>query len=158
MKKYWTILLFSLLMTGCNSSLIPQNLASKLIQAPEVRGVQLKSFSIEQQSVVFDVAIFNPNIFPLPISGLRGDLKLNEVAVGSMAATSTKSLAANTTQVVTLPLQLSTAAFMNAAKTALSTRKASYSFNGGIETSVGTLPFTKKGDLSLTEIVTALLP
>ncbi|MEH6442867.1 MAG: LEA type 2 family protein [Oceanospirillaceae bacterium] len=158
MKKYLGIFLISIFLFGCNTNVIKQDLVSKLVAAPEVRGVQLKSFSAKEQSVVFDVSLYNPNVFPLPISGLSGDFKLNKLSVGSMAAKSDTSLAAKKTQTVTLPIQLNTAAFLNAAKTALSTQQANYSFNGGIETSAGKLPFSKTGDVSLSAIISALLP
>ena len=104
------------------------------------------------------MSLYNPNIFPLPVSGLSGDFKLNQVAVGSMAAKSDSNLGAQKEQVVTLPIQLNTDAFLNAAKKALSTQKANYSFNGGVETSAGKLPFTKEGNVSLSDLVSALLP
>jgi LEA14-like dessication related protein len=158
MKKYLGTFLLSIFLLGCNTNVINQDLVSNLVQAPEVRNVQLKSFSVKDQSVVFDVSLYNPNIFPLPVSGLSGDFKLNQVAVGSMAAKSDSNLGAQKEQVVTLPIQLNTDAFLNAAKKALSTQKANYSFNGGVETSAGKLPFTKEGNVSLSDLVSALLP
>ncbi|MFT5708793.1 MAG: LEA14-like dessication related protein [Oceanospirillaceae bacterium] len=158
MKKYLGIILISIFLLGCNTNVIKQDFVSQLITAPEIRGVQLKTFSVEEQSVVFDVSLYNPNPFPLPISGLNGDFQLNQISVGSMAAKSDKSLGAQKTQTITLPIQLNTAAFMNAAKKALSTQKASYRFNGGVETPAGKLPFSKTGNVSLSDIISALLP
>ena len=101
MKKYLAILFLPLFLAGCNSSLVKQ-----LVAAPEVKSIKLKSFSVKDNSVVFDVSVYNPNIYPLPISGLNGNFKLNQISVGSMAATTDKSLAGQQTQVVTLPVSL----------------------------------------------------
>jgi LEA14-like dessication related protein len=158
MNKTLGTILLSILLLGCNPNLIKQDLISQLVSAPEIKGIQLKSFSVEDQSVVFDLSVYNPNVFPLPISGLSGDFKLNQVVIGALAATSDKNLAAQQTQTVTLPIQLNTNAFISGAKSALSTQQAKYSFNGGIETSAGTLPFSKTGNLSLSDIMAALLP
>ncbi len=152
MKKYLSIIFISLFLVGCNSSLVKQ-----LVAAPEIKGIKLKSFSVEQQSVVFDVSVYNPNIYPLPISGINGDFKLNQVSIGSLAAKSDKSLAAQQTQVVTLPIKLSTSAFKQAAKNAISTRKTDYSFNGAIDTSVGKVPVSKTGSISVADLLSALV-
>jgi len=158
MKKYLGVILLSLALFGCNSNVISEKLVSNLIKAPQVKDVSLQSFSIEDKSVVFDVSLYNPNIFPLPVSGLSGDFILNDIAIGSMAAKSDKILAASETQVVTLPIKLNTQGFIDAAKRAFTTQKASYQFNGGIKTTAGTLPFSKQGDLSVKDLMSSLLP
>lgn len=158
MKKYLAMLLATLVLAGCNSSAIKSDLVKSLISAPEVRGIQLTSFSAKEQKVVFAVDLYNPNIYPLPVSGLSGDFQLNQVAVGSMAAKSERSLPAKATQSITLPIQLNTKALGDAAKRALTTREAKYSFNGSVETSVGNLPVTKQGEISVSDILSALLP
>ena len=152
MKKYLAILLLPLILAGCNSSIVKQ-----LVAAPEVKSIKLKSFSVKDQSVVFDVSVYNPNIYPLPISGLNGDFKLNKVSVGSMAATSDKSLAGQQTQVVTLPIKLNTDAFKKAAKSAIAARQTNYSFNGAIDTSIGQVPVSKTGSVSVADLLSALI-
>ena len=158
MIKYLGIAKISITLLGCNTNVIRESVVSQLVKTPQIINVALKSFSVKEQSAVFDVSLYNPNIFPLPVSGISGNIKLNGVAIGSMAAKSDKMLAANTTQVVTLPIQLNTNGFVSAAKKAFSTQQAKYSFSGEIDTSAGTLPFSKQGDLSLRDIISALLP
>ena len=158
MKKYLVTILISLSLFGCNNNVISDNLVKNLIQPPEVRGVSLQALSVKDKSVVFDVSLYNPNIFPLPISGISGDFKLNNIAIGSLSATSDKMLAAQTTQIVTLPIQLNSSGFVTAAKRAFSTQKADYSVNGAIKTSVATIPFSKQGVLAVSDLISALLP
>ncbi len=152
MKKLFTIILISLSLVACNSELIKQ-----LVEAPQVRGIQLKSFSIENKQAVFDVQLYNPNPFSLPISELNGDFKLNQLLIGSIAAESQQSLAANATQTVSFPISLDPNALIAAAKNVLSTQKANYNFNGGVTTPVGTLPLSTKGELSVQDMLSALI-
>lgn len=152
MKRLFTILIMSLALFGCGADMIKQ-----LVDAPQVRGIQLKSFSAVDKRAVFDVALFNPNAFPLPISGLSGGLQLNDLTIGSIDAKSDSSLPAQTVQTVTIPISLDPDAFFKAAKSVLTQRKASYEFNGGVTTSVGTVPLSSSGDFSVQDIISALL-
>ncbi|MFW5449964.1 MAG: LEA type 2 family protein [Methylophagaceae bacterium] len=152
MKKLFTIILLSLNLVACNSELIKQ-----LVEVPQVRGIQLTSFSVEHKQAVFDVQLYNPNPFSLPISELNGDFKLNQLLIGSIAAESQQSLAANATQTVTFPISLDPNALVDAARSVFSTQKANYNFNGGITTPVGKLPFSTKGELSIKDVLSALI-
>ena len=152
MKKLASLLFFILALSACNSNMIQQ-----FVDTPQVKNVQLKSFSAKENSVVFEVDLFNPNAFPLPLSGLSGDMHLNGLSIGSLDASSDKSLAANSTQTVLVPMKLDTNALLEAAKSVFTKRKAEYSFNGGVKTSVGKIPFSKSGDLSVQEILKAAL-
>ncbi len=152
MKKILIMLLMTIGLLGCSSEMIQQ-----FVDAPQVKNVQLKSFSAENKSVVFEVDLFNPNAFPLPLSGLSGAMSLNDHAIGSLSASSDQSLAANATQTVTVPVQLDANAFLEAAKTVLTQRQAKYNFNGGVNTSIGKVPFSTSGDLSIKEIISTLL-
>ena len=127
------------------------------MQAPQVKGVQLKSFSAKDKSVVFDVDLYNPNSFTLPISGLSGDMVLNQLTIGSLEAESDQNLAALSTQTVSVPIALDTNALIEAAKSMLTNRQANYKFNGGVKTPVGKIPFSKSGELSVTEIISTFL-
>jgi LEA14-like dessication related protein len=153
MKKLFTILFLSLSLMACNSGLI-----NTLVESPEIKGIQLKSFSIADKRVIFDINLYNPNPFPLPISSLNGNFKLNQLAIGSIAAETEESLAAQTTQIVTLPISFDTDALIDAAQSVFSKQEANYHFSGGIDTAVGQLPFSKKGALSVTDVIKALLP
>ena len=156
MKKLLATMLCSLFLVGCNSGLVQQDIVKQLISAPEVKGISLKSFSAKDQSVVFDVDLYNPNLFPLPISGLSGDFQLNQVSVGSVAAKSEGNLAAQATQTVTLPIKLNSDALSSAAQQALGSGQVNYSFNGGVATSAGEVPVSKSGKLSIADLTKAL--
>jgi len=158
MKKHLVVVLLSVFLLGCNTNVINQDLVSNLVQTPQIKDIELKSFSAQEESVVFDVSLYNPNVFPLPISQLNGDFKLNDLSIGSIAATSDETLGAQSTQVVSLPIKLSSSALISSAKSAFSTQKANYNLSGEIETSAGKLPLAKEGSLSVSDVVSALLP
>lgn len=151
MKKILTVLLVSIILSGCSS------MVKELMQAPQVKSVQLKSFSASEKSVVFDVDLYNPNSFTLPISGLSGDMMLNQLVIGSLEAESDQNLAAHSTQTVTVPIALDTNALLKAAQSVLTSRQAQYNFNGGVKTPVGKVPFSKSGELSVQEIISSFL-
>ena len=152
MKKLFTALVMVIGLLGCSADMI-----KSLVDMPQVRGVQLKSFSAADKRAVFEVALFNPNPFPLPISGLSGAISLNQLAIGSIDAQSDTSLAANAVQAVMIPISLDPNAFVEAAKSVFMQRKASYQFNGGVNTSLGKVPFSTSGDLSVQDILSTLL-
>jgi len=151
MKKLLTVLIMAMTLSGCAS------MVQELMQAPQVKGVQLKSFSAKDKSIVFDVDLYNPNSFALPISGLSGDMMLNQLEVGSIEAESDQNLAALSTQTVTVPIALDTNALIEAAQSVLTKRQANYNFNGGVKTPVGKIPFSKSGELSAQEILSTFL-
>lgn len=152
MKKIITIILLSLSLLGCSAEMI-----QKFVEAPQVKNVQLKSFSAKDKTVVFEVDLFNPNPFTLPLSGLSGSMSLNGLAIGSLEASSDQSLASQATQTLTVPVQLDTDALLEAAKSVFTKRQAKYNFSGGVETSVGQIPFSTSGDLSVQEIISSLI-
>jgi hypothetical protein len=76
--------------------------------------------------------------------------------IGSIDAETDQSLAAHSTQLVTLPIMLNADDLIKAAKSVLNRRKAEYTFNGGFMTSVGQIPFSKKGSLSMRDLISAL--
>ena len=150
MKKKLLLLVLSISLVGCGSGII-----KAFVDTPEVKGVELKSFSAKNKQAVFEVALYNPNNFSLPISGMNGDIVLNQLTIGSLDAESDQHLAALSTQLVTLPILLNTDALVKAVKSVLNQRQAQYTFNGGLMTSVGKIPFSKKGDLSMKDLISA---
>ena len=153
MKRIVFFILLSLGLTGCQSGII-----EKVVKAPEVKSVQLKSFSAQNKTVVFDVGLFNPNAFSLPIDGFDGAVKLNSFDVGKFAAKTDTSLPAKEVQTITLPITLDAEAFGRAARSVLSDGQALYNFKGGVDTSVGKVPFSQDGELSMQEIIKTLMP
>jgi LEA14-like dessication related protein len=153
MTRQFFILLLSLSLFGCNSSYI-----NDFIATPEIKNIQLSHFSAQERTAVFNVSLYNPNPFPLPLSGLSADIALNNLNIGSLEAKSDQNLAAYDTQDITLPLSLNPDSLLNAAQSVLLQGKASYIFTGEIHTSLGRVPFTKKGELSAQEIIGSLLP
>jgi len=150
MKKILVLLLLSLSLLGCGTGLI-----KAFVEAPQLKGIELKSFSAKNKQAIFEVALYNPNAFSLPISGMNGDIVLNQLNIGSIDAKRDQSLAAHTTQLVTLPIMLNADALVKAAKRVLSQRQAQYTFNGGVMTSAGQIPISKKGDLSMKDLISA---
>ncbi len=150
-KNLAFILVVVISLFGCNS------MVKELMQAPQIKNVQLKKFSAKDKSIVFDVDIYNPNSFTLPISGLSGYMVLNQKTIGSLDAESNQSLAALSTQTFSVPIKLDTNALIEAAGSVLTNRQAIYNFNGGVKTPVGKIPFSKSGELSVTEIISTIL-
>lgn len=150
MKKILSIFLFSIFLMGCGTDLVKE-----FVDTPQVKGVELKSFSAKNKQAVFEVALYNPNSFSLPISGLNGDIVLNKLTIGNIDAESDQSLAAHATQSVTLPIMLDTDALAKAAKSVLNLRQAQYIFNGRVSTSAGQIPISKKGNLSVQDLISA---
>ena len=140
------IILFTLL--GCGTGIIKE-----FVDTPQVKGIELKSFSIQNKRATFEVALYNPNAFSLPISGLSGNIKLNQRAIGKIDADTDQQLAAHATQTFTLPIMLNPDILINAAKSMITQGQAKYSFNGNIKTSVGQIPFSKKGSLSMNDLI-----
>ena len=155
MTRRFFILLLSLSLFGCNSSYI-----NELVATPEIKNIQLSHFSVQDRKAIFNVSLYNPNPFPLPISAIAGDIALNSLTIGSLEAKSDQNLTAYGTQDITLPLSLSLApdALLDAAQSVLLQGKASYTFNGDVQTSIGRVPFTKEGELSAKEIMGSMLP
>lgn len=157
MKKQLGIALFSLFLAGCNGSLVKQDIVKQLIKAPEVRDISLNSFSAQDQRVSFDIDLYNPNLFSLPVSGVSGDFQLNSMPVGSVAAQFEEHLAAQSSQTVTLPIKLNTDALGAAIRKALMTGRAAYTFNGGVSSSVAEVPVSKTGELSIADLTKMFL-
>jgi len=152
MTRRLFILLLTFNLFGCDSGLVKEFVAT-----PEIKNIQLSHFSVEDRQAIFDISLYNPNPFPLPITGMAGDIELNNVHIGSLAARSDKHLAAYDTQTVTLPLSLDPSALSNAAQSVLFKGKADYNFKGQLDTSVGSVPFTKAGELSAKDILSSLM-
>ena len=148
MNKFVLLFLLSFSLVGCGTDLI-----KAFVDIPQIKGIELKSFSVKDKQALFEVALYNPNAFSLPISGVTGDIVLNQMAIGSIEAGSDQSLAAHATQLVAVPIMLDPDLLIKAAKSVLNLRQAEYTFNGGIMTSMGQIPFSKKGDLSVQDLI-----
>ena len=153
MTRRFFILLLSLSLFGCNFSYI-----NELVAIPEIKNIQLSHFSVQDRKAIFNVSLYNPNPFPLPISAIAGDIALNSLTIGSLEAKSDQNLTAYGTQDITLPLSLNPDALLDAAQSVLLQGKASYTFNGDVQTSIGRVPFTKEGVLSAKEVMGSMLP
>ena len=151
-KRIGMMILLAVNLTAC------QSVIEKVVKAPEVKSIQLKSFSIQDKTMVFDVGLFNPNAFTLPVDGFNGSIRLNGLDIGKFSAKTDTRLAAQKTQMITLPITLDAEAFGRAARSVLEKRQALYNFKGGVDTSVGQVPFSKDGELSVQDIITSLLP
>ena len=150
MNKFVLLFFLSFSLVGCGTDLI-----KAFVDTPQVKGIALKSFSVEDKQALFEVALYNPNAFSLPISGVTGDIILNQMAIGSIDAGSDQILAAHATQLVAVPIMLDPDLLIKAAKSVLNLRQAQYTLNGGIMTSMGQIPFSKKGDLSVQDLINA---
>ena len=153
MTKTITILLFFL-------SLLPFSSANAIdmdaIQTPQIRMIKLISFSLEQESAVFEVDVYNPNEFKLPVRELTGSVHLNNLLVATLEASSKKSLAALSTQTFTVPIKVMTDATVQSANAVMLTGIADYEFSGYMMTPVGEIPLSKSGRLTSEQVLTFL--
>lgn len=77
--------------------------------------------------------------------------------IGSVDAENDQSLLAHTTQLVAVPISLDTHRLVNAVKTVLIQGQAHYSFDGHVKTSMAQIPFSKEGELSVEDLISAFL-
>lgn len=152
MKKLFTLLLVSISFIGLSYA----DIFSEAIQMPEVKNIQLKSFSPEENSAVFVVDVYNPNAFKLPVREIYGDMHLNDHHVADVEANSKRSLAAHATETFTVPIEAMPNGLVNAATSILTIGVAKYSFKGNMMTPVGEIPLLEEGELT-TEQIMALL-
>jgi len=153
MTKILSYLLILFTLLGCSVDNI-KHLASN----PELKSIRLESFSPAENQITFELAVYNPNLFDIPISGIEGNITLNQIAIGKFIANNTeRSLKARSTQSIIVPLKLNPDATMKAVKNALFKRTLNYTLAGTVDTSTGTIPFIKKGKLSVQNILSSFL-
>lgn len=150
--RRFPILFLFLSLFGCNSAYI-----NELVATPEIKNIQLSHFSVQDRTAIFNVSLYNPNPFPLPISAIAGDIAINTLTIGSLEAKSNQSLAAFGTQDITLPLSLNPDRLLNAVQSVLLRGEANYTFKGKLQTSLGPVPFAKEGALSVKKMMGSML-
>jgi LEA14-like dessication related protein len=126
------------------------------MQRPQIQDIKLISFSAEKEMAVFEIMVYNPNDFKVPVRELSGDLYLNEQHVSNMEANSKKSLAPLSTQTFTVPIVVNRDAVMASANEIIITGIAQYRFKGYMMTPVGELPITESGRLTTAQVLTFL--
>lgn len=141
------ILILIASLSGCTA------LLKQFIETPKIKSIGLKSFSASRQTAEFEIALYNPNTFSIPLSGINGKIKINGLNIGSVDVKNTHSLAAHSTQKITLPLQLDHRALLPALKRIFSRHRASYDLKGQVHTSLGSIPFTKQDELTVEQLI-----
>lgn len=123
---------------------------------PEIQAIKLKQFSPELNSAIFEVEVYNPNSFKLPVKELSGDILLSHNKVAELSANSKKSLAAQSTQLFTVPVSVNVDNLLLSIDTVLKSGIAHYQFQGYMMTPVGELPIEQHGELSNEQILILL--
>jgi LEA14-like dessication related protein len=123
------------------------------IQYPQIQNIKLISFSADKETAVFEVEVYNPNDFKLPVRELSGDIYLNDQHVSNLEANSKKSLAPLSTQTFTVPIVVNSDAVMTSANDIMLTGIAEYRFKGYMMTPVGELPIAESGRLTADQIL-----
>jgi hypothetical protein len=149
MKKYLILVLTLLLPINSSAAMFD----AENTKLPQIKRIELISFSPENQSAVFDVDVYNPNDFKLPVRELTGEVHLNEQHVASLQATSKSSLAALSTQTFKVPISVKPDAMLLSAQQILLSGRAEYLFKGYMMTPVGELPIQHQGQLDSQQIV-----
>lgn len=150
MKKLFVVV-WMLISFASHAGILDQD-----IIMPEIQTVTLKQFSAELNSAVFDVEVYNPNTFKLPVKELSGDILLSQHKVAELSANSKKSLAAQSTQLFTVPVSINVANLLLSIDTVLKSGVAHYQFKGYMMTPVGELPIEQHGELSNEQILVLL--
>jgi len=151
MKNIFALSLMLLTLSGCSSSLV-----KSFVQTPQLKDTQLNSFSASDKQASFDAAIYNPNLFDIPVTTLNGEIKLNQVSVGRISATNpNNTLKSRETQTITIPIKLDTTNFMSITKSALFQGGIKYHFIGTVGTSIAPIPIIKEGELSAKDLVSS---
>jgi len=57
----------------------------------KTKGIQLESFSPAENQIIFDLAVYTPNLFDIPISGIEDNITLNPIAIGNFVANNTEN-------------------------------------------------------------------
>jgi len=153
MKRFFIIAL-TLMLVPFNS--MASMFDAENTQIPQIKRIQLVSFSAENHSAIFDVDVYNPNEFKLPVRELSGKVHLNKQHVASLEATSKASLAALSTQTFKVPISVKPNAIITAANQILLSGQAHYHFKGYMMTPVGELPIEHQGQLDSQQIVLLL--
>jgi LEA14-like dessication related protein len=115
-----------------------------IFPVPKIPNVQFESprianLTFSGATVEFPLTITNRNSFPLPISGLAGDLKVAGANVGTLSTGDLGMLEGGATRQVTLPLQINFARAASAA-TALRSGNAQVSLSGRLTSGSGNVP------------------
>ena len=85
------------------------------MQYPQIQNIKLISFSAEKETAVFEVQVYNPNDFKVPVREVSGDIYLNEQHVSNLEANSKKSLVPLSPQTFTVPIVVNSDAVMTSA-------------------------------------------
>jgi LEA14-like dessication related protein len=152
MSKLLAIFLMSIsIIVSSNADILEDS-----VLTPEIRSIKLNSFSAEENHAVFDVEVYNPNAFKLPVRELYGDIHLNQYNIADIEASSKQSLGAHATQMFTVPVEVNPDALMNAAAAVMIQGLAKYSFKGYVMTPVGEMPITQAGELNTEQVIELL--
>lgn len=150
MKKLFVVVLL-LMNVVSHAGILDQD-----IIMPEIQTITLKQFSPELNSAIFEVEVYNPNTFKLPVKELSGDILLSHNKVAKLSANSKKSLAAQSTQLFTVPVNVDLDNLLIAIDTVLKSGVAHYQFQGYMMTPVGELPIEQHGELTNEQILILL--
>lgn len=152
MRKLFTIVFIVLnFMTYSNAEVLPDS-----VLPPEVVNIELKSFTAEENRAIFDISLYNPNDFKIPVREVYGDIYLNEKTIANIEALSKKSLGAYDTQIFTVPVLVKPDELLNASTNVMMTGLANYRFKGYMMSPVGEIPVEHEGQLTKEQLISLL--
>lgn len=141
-------LIMSLFLTSCATLK-----KSGLVKNPTIKKITIESFSLEKGEVILALNVFNPNGFSIPVTGLDFDLSLNAKALGTIKNDNKFDLPANKLAQVSLPIQINTAQTMAILGRLIFQKKVSYKVTGKIKTAFMSIPYTKKNEILVSELL-----
>lgn len=126
---------------------------------PKLPNVSLKSISISEFSLAgasleLNVAMKNPNVFPVQFDGLDYDIKLSDISVANGNAEALKSIEKNGETDLKIPVNIGFLDLGTSVYQALKNSSVSYTITGHLKSKVAdgkimSFPFQKSGQVSI---------
>jgi len=137
------ILSFSLLLVLLSGCATMQEMAEKTFEKPKlsIEHTKVQSLSFEDITLLFDVAVENPNLYALDLAGLTYDFKLNDNQFLQGEQNSGISIAAEDKSVIQLPLTLNYQNIYNTISSLKDKDKTNYALNLEIGMNIPVLGF-----------------
>lgn len=126
---------------------------ASVVERPKISidNVELGKISFKQSSAVFTLNVENPNRFPIYLSGIEYALKLNGTPVADGANSDRTTIAANSEQMIQIPVTLRAAALVKMIPTFLGDMQFKYELDGKVKTPFINLPFHRTGGIGVSE-------
>lgn len=121
------------------------------VQKPTVQfeDVQYRSVSLQQGMLDSRIQISNPNAFTIPVRSILYSLKLNERELVNSSLAFDKSIPANGSIKLQVPIHFKYAEVLNGISSIIQNRNIKFQLAGEVDFGVIQIPFSRTGDFAL---------